>query len=224
MKQEKFKQVLRYAQNLGLTPQEVFNYMVAEKQLGHWAESAPQPTKNNQFPCSGMFCFEDNSCSFELEGEKNVKGIVVYVSGKKALLVCLAEIRLPWSTNDVSVALNQKELDGAKATQNILAAAKDCRLKAEAAEWCHAFAQNGVKSGEAFLPSVYEMIKISDNKERINEALKKLNLVSLSGWYWTSNESDQTTAVLVRVSDARENVFSKRHMGGFVRPAVWVNL
>ena len=224
MKEEKFKQVLHYAQSLGLTPQELFNYMVAEKQANCLTEPVVVQQSKITHPCSGMFCYEDNSFSFELKENTTVKGVIVCVERTRFLAVCLEEKRLPWSTAALKVELNHKELDGAVATQNILTVAKDSHVKAEAAEWCHTFAQNGVKSGEAFLPSIYELIKMSDNKERINKALKRLNLVGLSGWYWSANEKDDDTAILVRLSDARENVFSKRHIGGFVRPAFWVNL
>lgn len=226
MKEEKLKQVLHYAQSLGLTPEEVLKYFDAHIKADETSVFSQNSNVENKtlLPCSGMFCYEDNSFSFELRNDKTVKGIVVYVEGTRFLAVCLEEKRLPWSTVALKVELNHKELDGAKATRNILAAVKDSHSKAEAAEWCYTFAQNGVKSGEAFLPSTYELIKLSDNKERVNNALKKLNLVGLSGWYWSANEKDEDTAILVRLSDARESVFSKRHIGGFVRPVVWVNL
>ncbi len=228
MEQEKFVKLFKYAQSLGLSPQEVFCYFEAKIKDAEGNSFALTENKSVihhvQLPCSGMFCYEDNSFSFELKENTTVKGVIVYVEGTRFLAVCLEEKRLPWSTAALKVELNHKELDGAVATQNILTVAKDSHVKAEAAEWCHTFAQNGVKSGEAFLPSIYELIKMSDNKERINKALKRLNLVGLSGWYWSANEKDDDTAILVRLSDAQESVFSKRRIGGFVRPAFWVNL
>ena len=67
MKEEKFKQVLHYAQSLGLTPQELFNYMVAEKQANCLTEPVVVQQSKITHPCSGMFCYEDNSFSFELK-------------------------------------------------------------------------------------------------------------------------------------------------------------
>ncbi len=227
MEQEKFVKLFKYAQRLGLSPQEVFRYFetkvktdnkVAFSQVG---QNNDDETHQEKLPCSGMFCYEDNTFSFDIRDDKVVKGIIVYVEGKRFLAVCLEEKRLPWSTSALRVKLNQKELDGAIATQNILAETKERRLKAEAAEWCYDFAQNGLNAGEAFLPSTYELIKISDNKERINKALKELDLVSLSGLYWSSNEADETSAVLVRLADAQKQVFLKARVGGFVRPVFW---
>ena len=227
MKEEKLKQVLNYAQSLGLSIQEVFRYF-GEKLKDDEENSLYQEGQKNENvfpkekePLSGMFYYEDNTFSFKRIADKVVSGIVVYVEASRALIVCLKEKRLVWSTDSVAIYLNRKELDGYKATQNILKEISTCHQKAEAAKWCAEFAQNGVKQGEAFLPSTYELIKISDNKERINKALKELDLVSLSGLYWSSNEADETSAVLVRLADAQKQVFLKARVGGFVRPVFW---
>lgn len=224
-KQKNLELVFNYAQNLGLSPKEVLTFFAAKAE-----ENASFMVQNNVnskgglekvLPCSGMFYYEDNTFSFKRIANKVVSGIVVYVEASRALIVCLEEKRLVWSTDSVAIYLNRKELSGYEATQNILKEISSCHQKAEAAKWCAEFAQNGVKQGEAFLPSTYELIKISDNRERINKALKELDLVSLSGLYWSSNEANETSAILVRLADAQKQVFPKDRVGGFVRPVFW---
>ena len=85
----------------------------------------------------------------------------------------------------------------------ILEAAQKQNKKAEAAVWCALYAFDGVRAGEAFLPSKDELVEIFKNLSAIQKALEKISscLLKEDYWYWSSSEYSYYNAWGVRPSD-----------------------
>ena len=146
----------------------------------------------------GMFYYaEDKSFSEELISNKNVSGVVGYVdeSGEHGLIVLLHQKVLRWLSGYLSVAIPDG-LNGKENTRLILEFARNRGLKAEAAEYCANYAYNGVKAGEAFLPSIEELKYLYKNKRLVNEKLALTKGVDLfnNKYYWSSSENSYNYA------------------------------
>ena len=121
----------------------------------------------------GMFYYaQDKSFSEELVPNKTVSGVVFHVdeTGEHGLVVLLHQEELPWLSDYLSVGI-PKGLNGKGNTRLILEFARNKGLKAKAAEYCANYAYDGVKAGEAFLPSIKELKYLYKNKELISEKL-----------------------------------------------------
>ena len=135
----------------------------------------------------GMFYYaEDKSFSEELIPNKTVSGVVYHVdkTGEHGLVVLLHQKELPWLSLRLCVGIPK----GGKGKENtclILEFAEKLGLSADAAEYCVNYTYDGVKAGEAFLPSIKELKYLYKNKELISE---KLALIKGEGsnyyaWY-----------------------------------------
>ena len=112
-----------------------------------------------------------------------------------------------------------KNADGKENTRLILEAVHKQNKKAEAAEWCAAYAFDGIHAGEAFLPSSDELVKIFKNLGVIQKALKKINQPQLreNDCYWLSSEYDNDNAWDVSPSDGDMNYYYKSYHNDRVR-------
>lgn len=137
----------------------------------------------------GMFVYEDNKFSKGLIPHRQVKAVVAYVLNRTVYAICLKEELLPWSSTDLEVKETQQVTDGREATEAILRAAQKNEEQVEAAQWCHDYAEDGVKQGEAFLPSVEELAECCENITVIDAAFDVLGEESPQySDLWTSNE------------------------------------
>lgn len=139
----------------------------------------------------GMFVYEDNTINLERIPGRQIKAVVAFVKRnrlyytKKVYAVCLHEKRLPWSSSCSQTAAPL--YDGREATQEICKMAQKTNGQVvEAAQWCHDYVENGVKPGEAFLPSIEELLKLYPEKNLINKSLEILKSPLLSDLYWSS--------------------------------------
>ncbi len=142
----------------------------------------------------GMFVYEGNTFAKGLISHRKVKAIICYVQNGMAYAICPAEEKLPWSSTKLPVKTTQGMNDGREATREILKAAQETNGQAEAARWCHDYAENGIKQGEAFLPSTYELTELYSNIEAVNASLKMLGSPLLDHGIWTSNEAYESCA------------------------------
>ena len=145
-----------------------------------------------------MFYYaEDKSFSEKLIPNKTVSGVVFHVdeSGEHGLVVLLHQKVLRWLSGYLSVAIPDG-LNGKENTRLILEFARNRGLKAEAAEYCANYAYNGVKAGEAFLPSIEELKYLYKNKRLVNEKLALIDGTELfkDRYYWSSSENSYTYA------------------------------
>ena len=111
-KLEKFEFVFRYAQRLRLKPQEMGEYFLSKAKEPSFV---PNPLVN-----VGQFCYDDKTFSTDLIEQKTVSGIVSYVERKRALIVGLRSIELPWSSDFLQVCETRNLTDGKEATRLIL--------------------------------------------------------------------------------------------------------
>ena len=155
-------------------------------------EMNPAPKEKIQKKKIGMFYYaEDKSFSEELIPNKTVSGVVGYVdeTGVHGLIVLLHQKLLFWANAGLFFDM-PNGLSGKENTRLILNVAKDNWIAAEAAEYCAEYAVDGVKTGEAFLPSIDELKSLYGNKTLINAKLALIKGADLfNDWYyWSSSE------------------------------------
>ena len=205
-KKEKLEMLNCLAQKLGVLPQEAVEYFSAKVVE---SSSVIRECEVAAGVLPGMYVYVDGLISAELITGRQVKAVVGYVEGKTVYAVCLKAKELPWSSDCLEVKASRDLTDGTEATAVILAAAKQKRGKAEAAQWCHDYAEDGVIQGEAFLPSLTELEKLFANKAAINASLKALGVALLEGWYWSSTEYDNNYAWIFGMTNGARNDGSK---------------
>lgn len=131
---------------------------------------------------------------------------------------------MPWSSDWLEAKATQKMTGGKEATRKILEISRKKRQEAEAAQWCCDYAEDGVKQGEAFLPSLTELEKLFANKAAINASLNALGVALLEG-RWSSTEYDYGGAWLLRMSDGyRTNYYKYYGYNDYVRPVLALKL
>lgn len=189
-KEEKLKELVSFAESLGLSREEIIAYLSKNPALVKGVQ-ADETTADNV--CPGMYYYSDGTVSAKILSEKQISGVVGWIdeSGRHGLVLGLRETRLPWSSDELKVGAFEES--GKENTRLILEAARKQNKKAEAAEWCAAYDFDGVQPGEAFLASREELHKIFRNLEAIQVALNKIRGRVLNGgtWfsrYWSSSE------------------------------------
>ena len=141
----------------------------------------------------GMFYYaKKNFFSEKRLWGKTMSGIVAYVdeTGEHGLIVLLHPKKMQWSSDKLSVRL-PRDSRGKERTRLILEAAAMQAKKAEAAEYCATYAFDGIKAGEAFLPSMEEWEKaIGPNISLLNEKWRSIKGKDLleKGAYWSSSQ------------------------------------
>lgn len=170
----------------------LFSKVVAEYLSARECEPSPAPevyeTPEDIYP--GMFVYTDGLIYPEIIPERQVKAVVIRVDGQMFLAACLKRMKLRWSSNGLRVEVTSDLADGKEAIRKILEVVRKSKKQAEAAQWCHDYAENGVQPGEAFLPSMQELIKLNMCSDLVNGAFTKLGLPLLWGWFLSSNEND----------------------------------
>lgn len=177
----------------------------------------------------GMFYYnEDKTFSRELIDGKQVSGVVGYVdeSKKHGLIITLRQKKLYWSLCFLYVNM-PNNLSGKENTRLILKAAKKQGKIAEAAEYCANYAYDGIKAGEAFLPSKAEFVKIMDNLEDIKSSLEKIKDTQIKrDYYWTSSEYNSHKAYPINCFDnsdltrSLDGIDGKDIQRNYVRPMI----
>lgn len=142
----------------------------------------------------GMFMYEDGLIFPEIIKGNQITSVVGYVGKNEGLSVCLKEKKLPWSSDVLYVGM-KNNLSGKEATQLIVEEARREGKKAEAAQYCFEYAEDGVKAGGAFLASKEELGLVYPNKKQINAALDMLHAIVLNEmFYWSSPECNSSYA------------------------------
>lgn len=131
---------------------------------------------------------------------------------------------MPWSSDWLEAKATQKMTGGKEATRKILEISRKKRQEAEAAQWCYDYAEDGVKQGEAFLPSLTELEKLFANKAAINASLNALGVALLEGWYWSSTEYNSFSAWNLWMDDGGRGYTNKNYTGEYVRPVLALKL
>ena len=179
-KKEKLEMLSYLIDELGLTRKEVSEYLLVE--------DASSAVAREIHP--GMYVYADDTISSDILPDRQIKAVVGYVEDNTLYAVCLRETHLRWSEDMLKVSMFRGWRDGKYATQKILEAADRENKKAEAAQWCYDYECDGVKKGEAFLPSLVELFNLFYNRSAINKALEKLDCSVLDDEYASSIEEN----------------------------------
>lgn len=232
---EKLEMLTALVGELGFSCDDVVNYWKARGKLEAKQSQSLIPAgteeasqdQNSAKVIPGMFVYVDGLISSEIIEGRQIKAIVGSVDGSDVLAVCLQEACLPWSSDWLEAKETQTMTDGRDATHEILELSRKKRQNAQAAQWCYNYAQNGVKQGEAFLPSLTELKKLFVNKAKINVSLEMLRKVLgvdlFNDWYWSSTEYGKCYAWLLRMTDGYSCGSSKR-FANYVRPVIAIKL
>lgn len=172
----------------------------------------------------GMFVYADGLISEELISDRQIKAVIGYVEKGIAYAVCLQQIQLPWSSGWLESHITRNMADGKKATCKMLEIAQKSGKKAEAAQWCYNYTENGVQAGEAFLPSLTEWEKLYANKTAINASLRELNVVELRGYYWSSTEGDTVLAKAFGMHNGFRYQHYKNYNDSYARPILAIQI
>ncbi len=172
----------------------------------------------------GMFVYADGLISKKLILDRQIKAVVGYVENNIAYAVCLHQTHLPWSSRHIKIKAMKNTTDGKKSTLKILKDAQKIRRKAEAAQWCYDYAQNGVQRGEAYLPSVVEWEKFYNNKAAVNISLEKLNAVELCGPYWSSTVHIYSVPWKFDMSEGHRFFYIMHNYDFCVRPIIAIKI
>jgi len=221
-KKEKMEIISCLVRKLNLSPKEIAEYLLAENSLADVTEAKEYKMPDEILP--GMFVYADGLIYPEIIEGRQIKAVVGYVEGKTVYAVCLQEENLPWSGDYLEVEMTREMTGGQEATCKILEAARQTGKKAEAAQWCHGYVYDGVKQGEAFLPSINELRKMFANKAAMNASLKALNVAMLDGWYLSATEYRNTTAWGFAMNFGFRNYDDKNFNNGYVRPVICVKV
>lgn len=171
----------------------------------------------------GMFMYADGLIFPEIVDGNQITSVVGYVGKNEGLSVCLREACLLWSSDELCVRMNDN-VSAKEATQLIVEAACRQGKKAEAAEYCYTYAEDGVKAGEAFLLSKNELKAIYANRKQIDVALGRLHARKM-GWgrYWSSSEhidDSGSYAWNLHFFDGSRNLNLKNYLDFDVRPVL----
>lgn len=170
----------------------------------------------------GMFVYADGLISSEIIEGRQISAVVGYVEKSTVLAVCLRRKALPWSSHLLSVGEMKKITNGKEATALILSEARLCGRKADAAQWCYEYAEDGVKKGKAFLATIDEWEKLFIHAAEITASLKALGAAPLNGGYWSSNEDGSSRAL--RLRDGKRNSYCKSYETSYARPVIRIKL
>ena len=171
-----------------------------------------------------MFVYVDGLISSEIIEGRPIKAVVGSVNGSDVLAVCLHEAKLPWASKWLEVPETEEMLSGKKATHKILKIAQKEHTKAEAAQWCYNYDRDGVKRGEAFLPSITELEQLCANGVAINASLNALGVALLDGWYWSSTEYNGNYAWTLGMRNGSKDGNHKGNYGNYVHPVLALKL
>ena len=246
-KSKKFELLLQFLQELELKPQEVVELFKAEEKgfiaknycdmktskfkmlslfVGKFknkiAKMFQYQTPKKVTP--GMFVYTDGLIYPKIIEGRQIKAVIGSVEGHEALAVCLQEKFGIWSDYWVCLKEIQKwKIGGQEATRKILEALRQWQRNAEAAQLCYEYDNDGIKRGEAFLPSMSEWEKLFANKAAINASLNALGVALLKGYYWSSTEYAYDTAWRCRMKDGGAYHCCKRN-AYYVRPVIAIKL
>ena len=148
----------------------------------------------------GYYAFAGGKFSPDPNAYPNCQGVVAWLNpdpnapaGKRGLIITPDEVKLVWADKYCEIGICDEE-DGQANTRRLIAYGKKHDIKFPAAEWCHSYSKNDVKSGDGFLPALNQLKGVVANRDIINPALEKIGSKILKNWVWSSFESCYTGA------------------------------
>ncbi|MDO4162708.1 MAG: hypothetical protein Q4D80_06895 [Pseudomonadota bacterium] len=209
---EKFKKLDSLAGELGLQADEVAAYFQQKgqpetkipKKVKNLYEATVKPAKPKDLSAvtilrskeivpprviePGMFLYEDGLVyPGSIEGNR-ITSVIGYVGKHSGLAVCLKDEQKFWSSDRLCINVSSR-FSGMETTRRILEEALRQGKRAEAARYCFEYAEDGVKAGEAFLPTQKELDAVYQNKERVQHSLSLIHAFNLKKLYWSSSSA-----------------------------------
>ena len=140
------------------------------------------------------YAFEGGKFSSNPKAYPNCQGVVGYINpyanaseGAQILVVLPEQGRCSFA--DTICKVNTGEIrSGKEATLMLLQHGKKYGLRFQAAEYAINYCKNGIKSGEAFLPSIAELKAVCQNADGVRKALEKIG-GTFDGSLWSSTEA-----------------------------------
>ena len=224
-KQELKDVLLSLAQNYGLSAGE-FKDLAAEVTQELEKESdVPQEQEVIQTTSAqievGYYAFAGGKFSPDPNAYPNCQGVVAWLNpdpnapiGKRGLILMPETVKTWLADKNCETGIGDEE-DGKTNTRSLIAWGKKHEISFPAAEWCYRYSQNGVKSGEGFLPAKKQLERIVASRDIINPALEKIDGKILNGWIWSSSEYSYNYAWYMSVDgcvfgNSKINPFSVR--------------
>ena len=140
--------------------------------------------------------------------------------GEHGLIVLVPQKGQQWLSRFLRVGIPQKEC-GKENTRLILEFVQRQGLKAEAAECCANYAYDGIKAGEAFLPSIEELKCLYVNKRLVNQKLALIcgAKMFVEWYYWSSSEYSDYSVWSLSFRDGYVETRNK-HYNTYARPVL----
>jgi len=190
---------------VGLTHKDLMSYWQREAE----EKDQPKPEENKELPKYWYqmqvpdiraqvklfdYAFEGGKFSSDPKAYPNCQGVVGYINpyanaseGNKIFVVLSEQGHCTFA--DAPCEVNTQWVkSGKEATSMLIQYGKKYGLKFQAAEYAINYCKNGIKRGDAFLPSSTELTAVCKNAEGVREALKKIG-GTFEGNLWSSTEA-----------------------------------
>ena len=199
---EKVEQIMQQIDEAGLPVENVVSYLLLVQQIKDSSlnikdvvsylvetgrlkpdssEILPRETSSSEYKTPskilpGMYVYADGLIHPEFIKGRQVKAVVGYVDGSEVLAVCRRMTMRPFASNEY--------------------------FKQTADQWCHDYEEDGVKQGEAYLPSLEQLIKLYEFHKATLSAWRTLGVRFPFCYYvWSSTQADCNRAWAVDFCD-----------------------
>lgn len=135
-----------------------------------------------------MFDLGDGRFVSELLGNQKFRSLIVDVDEHRgiALGICPTLMMLPWSYAPLEIDTSGM-VSGREATAELLQQATKQGVELAAAAFCANYNGFGVKPGEAFLPSRFELSILLARERSLKAALARIGFNKCSYTFWSSS-------------------------------------
>ena len=185
---EKYKKIEALMVAEGLTREEVISYLQSKAEVNSSEELS---IVNSEFPADDVrsqtklhwYAFEGGKFSPDSKAYPNCQGVVGWINpdpnapeGKRIYVVLPKQKKLSYYFSVDGIGVDGL-FDGRANTQKLIEYGKEHDIRFPAAEYTYNYCENGVKQGEAFLPAIEQLKRVSVffNYFRLKKALKKIN-------------------------------------------------
>lgn len=147
------------------------------------------------------YAFEGGKFSPNPRAYPNCQGVVGYINpyadahdGNKIFVVLPEQDMFAFAEGPCEVNTSRIR-SGREATLKLIEYGKKFNLAFPAAEYAFNYCKNGIKQGEAFLPSITELNNVCSNADGVRKALERIG-GSFEGGLWSSTEAETGLGVL----------------------------
>lgn len=196
--------LMQQIKDSGLNIKDVVSYLLETGRLKpDGSKILPQETSPSEYKTPskilpGMYVYADGLIHPEFIKGRQVKAVVGYVDGSEVLAVCLKWNVLP------------------------LCSSKDFKLTAD--QWCRDYAKDGVKQGEAYLPSLEQLKKLYKFRDTIATTWKTLGVrFPFIGSTRSSTDKDYDYTWVLNFSDGDIYAVDKRRPC-YIRPVISIKI